>query len=228
MFNEEKVAASCVDSVIKEILKLKNYTRLLIVNDGSLDKTPNILRLKQKQYKKYLIVLTHKKNIGYGTSLQTGISYALKEDFEFYLTMDSDLTNPPIYIHDFVKTMSPDIDCVKASRYISGAKVVDVSYFRKLISTVGNYIASILFNVGIKDCTNGFKMVRLKLLQGIKFKENSFSIILEEMYYLKKRHARFMEIPNILYARTNSSSHFRYETKTFYDYFKYVIKAALV
>lgn len=228
MFNEEKVVATCIDKVIKEISKLKNYTKLLIIDDGSSDKTPKILSQKEKQYKKNLIIITHKKNKGYGASLKTGISYATKEGFDFYLTMDSDLTNPPSFIHNFVNAMSSDIDCVKASRYIKGGKVVNVPYFRQLISIIGNYIASLLFNVGIKDCTNGFKMVRLKLLKGINFKENSFSIILEEMYYLKKRHARFMEIPNILYARTASRSHFRYKLKTFYDYFKYVIKAGLL
>lgn len=227
MFNEEKVAAACVDKVIKEISKIKNYTKLLIINDGSLDKTPKILFEKEKQYKNQLIILTHKKNKGYGVALQTGISFALKEGFQFYLTMDSDLTNDPRYIHNFVKIISDKVDCVKASRYIRGGKVINVPYFRQLVSVIGNYIACRLFNVGIKDCTNGFKMVRLELLKGITFKEKSFSVILEEMYYLKKRHARFTEIPNVLYARTNSTSHFKYKPNTFYNYFKYVIKAAL-
>jgi len=64
------------------------------------------------------------------------------------------------------------------------------------------------------------------MLKGIKFKENNFSIILEELYYLKKRDARFLEIPNVLYARTNTTSHFKYKPKIFYDYFKYAFKAA--
>lgn len=228
MFNEENTASFCIDSVIKEIIKFKNQIKLIIVDDGSIDKTSEILKHKKKQYKDKLIILTHKKNKGYGAALQTGIDYALKADYEFYLTMDSDLTNPPEYIADFVKVMSDNIDCVKASRYIRGGKVVNVPLLRQSVSIVGNYLASLFFGVGIKDCTNGFKMVRLKLLKGIKFKENSFSIILEEMYYLKKRNAKFAEIPNILYARTNSRSHFKYKPKIFYDYFKYVIKAALL
>ena len=227
MLNEENVAGICIDKVIKEVSKLKNYTKLLIVDDGSTDRTPKILAQKIKQYKKNLVILTHKKNKGYGSSLKTGISFAIKNGYEFYLSMDSDLTNPPSFIRNFVNVMSDDIDCVKASRYIKGGKVVNVPYFRQLISIFGNYIASLFFNVGIRDCTNGFKMVRLKLLKGINFKENSFSIILEEMYYLKKQQARFIEIPNILYARTTSASHFKYRLKTFYDYFKYVIKSAM-
>ncbi len=228
VFNEGTIIAKTIEEVIKELKKIKIRTSLIIVNDGSSDATGNVLEKKQKSYKKLLIVLTHKKNKGYGAALQTGITHAIKQNYEFYLTMDSDLTNPPKYLHDFVKKVSKDLDCVKASRYIKGSKVVGVSTFRVFVSKAGNYIASLLFGVGIKDCTNGFKMVRLELLKGIKFQENNFSIILEELYYLKKRKAKFAEIPNILYARTDTKSHFRYTPKIFYDYFKYGIKAFLL
>ena len=105
---------------------------------------------------------------------------------------------------------------------------INVPRYRKLISQVGNYIASILFRIGIKDCTNGFRMVRLELLNGVKFKENDFSIILEELYYLKKNGAMFKEIPYTLTSRRDSISHFSYKPKTFYNYFKYLVKAAFV
>ena len=139
--------------------------------------------------------------------------------------MDSDLTNPPKFIPQFVKKISDDVGCVKASRYVAGGKVVNVPFSRKIISIVGNSLASVFFNVGIRDCTNGFRMVRLDLLKGIRFQENNFSIILEELYYLKKKGAKFIEIPNVLYARTNSRSHFYYKPKIFFDYFKYALKA---
>lgn len=228
MLNEEKVASRCIEEVFKEINKLKNKIVLIVVNDGSTDKTLSILEKKLKKYTNRLIIVSNTVNSGYGFALQKGIKVALEKKFEYYLTMDSDLTNPPKYIADFVKSMSDTTDCVKASRYIKGGGVVNVPYFRQLISIFGNYIASLIFNVGIRDCTNGFKMVRLKLLEDINFKENNFSIILEEMYYLKKRKAKFIEIPNMLYTRKNSESHFRYTPKIFYDYFKYVFKSAFV
>lgn len=224
MLNEEKIASLCIDSVIKEIFKLKNKTTLIVVDDGSTDKTPIILKNKKDKYKDKLEIIKHENSKGYGAALQSGINFAIKKEYEFYLTMDSDLTNPPEYIPDFIHAMSDNIDCVKASRYIKGGKVEKVPFFRQMISVIGNYLASWIFDVKIKDCTNGFKMVRLNLLKNIKFKENNFSIILEEMYYLKRLHAKFAEIPNVLYARKNSKSHFIYHPKIFYDYFKYLMK----
>ena len=228
MFNEEKVAAACIDEVMRVIDSVKNKTAIIAVNDGSKDKTASILEKKQKLYGKKLIILTHKKNKGYGAATQTGIKKAIEEDFAWCLHMDSDLTNNPEYIHDFIREMSDKYDCIKASRYTKGGKVTNVPLYRRTISFVGNELAASLFNVGIKDCTNGFRMVRLEKLKNIHFKENNFSIILEELYYLKKNGAMFKEIPYTLSARINSISHFAYKPETFYNYFKYLVKAAFV
>jgi len=227
MYNEEEVASKCVDKVLQAIERYSNIL-LIVVNDGSSDATPTILKNKKIQYGKRLIVLNNKRNLGYGGALQKGIQDAIKKNYEYYLTMDSDLTNPPKYILDFVKIMPKGYDCVKASRYTKGGGVINVPYFRRIISILGNSLASVCFNVGIKDCTNGFKMVRLSFLKGIHFKERNFSIILEEMYYLKKKNAKFYEIPNVLSARKNSRSHFKYRPKIFYDYFKYLVKSVFV
>ncbi len=225
MYNEETVAASCIDAVIKVIKKQKQKIKLIVINDGSKDTTGEILQKKAQRYGHVLIVLTHKKNKGYGAATQTGIKKAAQLGFTWILHMDSDLTNDPKYIPKFITSMSDDVDCVKASRYNKGAKTENVPAFRRSVSVIGNFLAALLFNIGIKDCTNGFRMVRTAMLKGVTFKENNFSIILEELYYLKKRHAKFKEIPYTLTARTNSISHFVYKPKTFYDYLKYVLKA---
>ncbi len=225
MHNEEKTAVRCIDEVIKNISTLSIKVKLVVINDGSSDGTSRILKEKSIIYKKYLDILTHKKNKGYGAATQTGISYALENNFSWCLHMDSDLTNDPKYIKHFVAEMSSNYDCIKASRYVSNGKVENVSFIRQLISTLGNSLASFLFGVGIKDCTNGFRMVKTEVLKSIIFKENNFSIILEELYYLKRKGARFKEIPYTLTARKNSQSHFRYTLGIFKDYFKYAFKA---
>lgn len=225
MYNEENVASKCVDAVMHVINNLSIPASLIVVNDGSTDTTGDILTKKLKKYKKNYIVVKHKENKGFGGATQSGIQKSLALGFTWCLHMDSDLTNNPRLIRVFVKNMADDYDCIKASRYIKGGKVVNVPQYRQVISFVGNYIAAAVLHIGIKDVTNGFRMVRVEKLKGITFKENNFSIILEELYFLKKRHAKFKEIPYTLTARTNSQSHFTYKPKIFYDYFKYVIKS---
>lgn len=225
MYNEEKVGGKCIDEVVRVIKDVKIPIKIIIVNDGSFDNTKTVLNEKLNQYKKHLIIKTHKKNKGYGAATQTGISIAISMGSSWALHMDSDLTNDPKYIPHFLRFINSKYDCIKASRYIKDSKVINVTSFRRLISVVGNYVAHHLFNVGIKDCTNGFRIVRLEKLKGLTLKEKDFSVILEELYYLKKKRAKFTEIPYVLSARSNSKSHFIYKPKIFVDYFKYALRS---
>lgn len=221
MYNEEKVGGRCVDEVIKVLKTLSFPAALIAVNDGSNDTTEKILNEKKKKYHKFLVVVSYKKNKGYGGAIWEGLKMAEQQHFDWVLHMDSDLTNDPQQIKDFAKYINFNVDCIKASRYINDGKVDNVPVFRQVISVIGNTLAAIFFNIGIKDCTNGFRMVRVAKLKGLKFKEKNFSIILEELYYLKKRGAKFAEMPYVLTARKDTLSHFRYRPKIFFDYFKY-------
>lgn len=228
MHNEEKGAAQCIDAVLNTIKTLPLKTKLIIVNDGSIDSTKHILTQKQKKYRSQITIVNHILNRGYGKALQNGIQEALKQNFEYGIFMDSDLTNNPAYIVDFLKEIPKNYDCVKASRYTKGGSVLKVPFKKQIISVLGNTLASFCFNLGIKDCTNGFRMIKLSKLKNVRFHENSFPIILEELYVLKRMNAKCKEIPYILTSRKFSTSHFTYTPKIFFSYLKYCVKALFV
>lgn len=225
MFNEEMDAENCIDSVIKEINKLPYCIKLFVVNDGSTDKTLSIIKGKKHIYKDRLEVISCKSNGGYGYALKQGINKAAQKNFDYVLFMDSDLTNNPKDIYKFIKQLKHDPDCVKASRYIKGGGMRDIPLKRQVISRLVNSISSLLFGLGIKDCTNGFRMVKLSKIKEINFREKSFPIIVEELYYLKKNNSKIIEIPAILTSRKNTRSNFTYRPSTFYNYLKYPLKA---
>ncbi len=227
MYNEERVAQNCINRVISVIRKLNHPVKLLVVNDGSRDKTKEIITRLQKKYKKYLMVISYDKNRGYGGAIKEGIRMAGKNGFEYGLFMDSDLTNNPKYIKDFVGATEYGYDLVKASRYIKGGGMIGVPLKRRFISALGNIIARNIFQMGIRDCTNGFRMVRLSMLKNVRFQEESFAIILEELYILKKKGAKAVEIPNDLTSRRNNLSKFQYNFSTFQSYLKYCAKSLL-
>lgn len=225
MYNEEKIANECIDKVIGSTNKLDIRSTIFVVNDGSTDQTKYILDSIIKKNKGKVIVFTHKVNKGFGEANKTAILEAQKMGFDWILHMDAGLTNDPVYIQDFVEYMEKNIDCVKASRYIKDSKVIGVPKYRRAISIFGNYVASILFNVGIRDCTNGFRMVRLKKLKGARFKEKSYAMVLEELLFLKKKRAIFTEIPYTLRMNKKTVSHFIYKPSLFASYLKFVFKS---
>jgi dolichol-phosphate mannosyltransferase len=229
MFNEERGAARCVLEVCKVLVRSVPSSRLFVVNDGSRDTTQQILEGLVSAELPFTVV-SYQINRGYGAALLEGAKAARADGFDFGLFMDSDLTNDPALIPMFEKAVQEPIDVVKASRYVPTGGMLGVPWFRQIISKTGNRVASLLFNVGIRDCTNGFRAVRLSLLENVTFQERGFPSIVEELYLLKRAGARFAEVPYVLTARTDNQagSKFRYNFQTFYRYFKYCVLAALV
>lgn len=229
MFNEQDNAERCVKEVCR-VLKTVPHSKLFIVDDGSHDKTGKILSKCAKR-KLPLTVLTHEKNRGYGAAFLTAAREAQKQGFEFGLLMDSDLTNDPALIPRFAgKLASNKYDVVKASRYIPEGGMRGVPWNRQLPTILGNLLASKLFNMGIRDCTNGFHAVRLNLICDTDFQERGFPVLLEELLRLKQKGARATEIPYILTARESEQgqSKFSYRPSVFWKYLKYALRAGLV
>jgi len=228
MHNEEIHVNRCVQKVLKEIARIPYRSKLLVVDDGSTDQTNTILNMLTKHHKKTMCITRHQTNRGYGGAIKTGIQTAVKQKFEYAIIMDSDLTNNPKFIHAFVQRISDGYDIVKACRYTKESIIRGVPIYRTTISRIGNFIASKLFRLGIQDCTNGFRMIRLSQCKNIPYREPGFASIVEELYYIKKYHGTCTEISTELTSRTTSSSHFRYTIGTFWRYLKYAICASLL
>lgn len=226
-FNEAVGIQKCAVKVIKTISKIDAAMQLIIVDDGSSDATFTLAREVTQKYPGKLVVLQHKRNQGYGAALQTGARHAAKLGFKYVLFMDSDLTNDPKFIPDFYAQIPNNYDCVKASRYIVGGRMDGVEPHRQLISKTGNLIASALFGMGIHDCTNGFRMVKVSKLRGLTLHERGFASILEELLFLKRQRATIIEIPTVLTARKKTQTHFVYNPATFWNYLKYALTAVL-
>lgn len=224
-FNEESGADQCIKVVLQSLKRLPYESVLIAVNDGSVDKTPQILMRYTKNTHFYFV--NQKQNQGYGAALQRGVSAAKKLKSEFCIFMDSDLTNNPEYLEAFMRAGSPIVDCVKASRYIDGGGMLGVPRFRRVSSMIGNAICRLCFSLRLHDYTNGFRMVRTSLLSQIPYQERGFAIIMEEMYWLQQHAARCVEIPSILTARPLAvDSKFVYTPNTIWSYGKYAIQAA--
>jgi dolichol-phosphate mannosyltransferase len=143
--------------------------------------------------------------------------------------MDSDLTNDPRDIPKFVQKMEEGFDVIKASRYVDGGGMSGVPWRRKVASKIGNMIASPLFGVGIKDCTNGFRAVKLDKLTQMSLTERGFPVLMQELYNSKFLAKTFCEIPVVLTNRKTGQrpTSFSYKPEMFLKYLKFAVKAFL-
>jgi glycosyltransferase involved in cell wall biosynthesis len=226
MFNEAASAARCVRGVDQVLSTLTVRSALVAVDDGSTDRTPEILAGLAAECPR-LTVVRHRKNRGYGRAILTGAEEARRRGLAYALFMDCDLTNDPKYIPAFVERMRDGADLVKGSRYVHGGGMVGVPPHRVAISVVGNRLAARLLGVPVTDCTNGFRAVRLDLLARMRLHEPGFPVIMEELYQARWLGAAFAEVPYVLTSRSaeQGGSRFRYRPAVFARHLRYPLRA---
>jgi hypothetical protein len=98
---------------------------------------------------------------------------------------------------------------------------------RAIISHCGNLIARLLFRLGLRDCTNGFRAVKLDILIRMNLKESGFPIIVEELYQAKWLARTFGEVPVVLIGRGPGQrpTSFGYTPETFRKYLAFALRA---
>jgi len=226
MFNEQSGAQECVTTVTAALRKLENHTVLVVVNDGSSDETGAILRRLNPEPSSFKL-LEHSTNQGYGAAIRTGIAFAVESGFDYSLFMDSDLTNEPSDLGRFAVEMKNDTDVIKASRFVKGGGMRGVPWRRAMVSSLGNRVASMLFSIGVHDCTNGFRAVKTSILAQMQLSERGFPIIVEELYQSVFLAKTFAEIPVILTNRPDTLrlTSFTYDGTTIRKYLGYALRA---
>lgn len=138
-FNEQDNIESFFRSV------LQNDVEILVVDSQSKDDTISLVKKATRQNKKIHLLMTKEPGPGkLGLGLSEGINFAFKKlHADVVVTMEADLSNDPSQIGSFLKK-AKRADLVVGSRYISGGKIVNWSWWRKLLSRGANIILMLL------------------------------------------------------------------------------------
>ena len=229
MYNEEAIVQLSLETILSYTEKLPPVITVVAVNDGSKDATESIVKHIANNQSKHneILLISHAVNQGYGAALRTGIQFAVDNNYDYVLFMDSDLTNHPKYLEKFYEKMVDGYDYIKASRYAKGSSVVGVPWPHRILSILGNMLAKILCRVPLTDLTNGFRAAKLDILKKMNLSEPGFSIIMEELYHAKHLAQSFCDIPYALTSRANGQgkSKFSYGPSTYFRYLKYPVKS---
>ena len=161
-YNEEKN----IQKVIKNCLPFK--TDLVIINDGSTDKTLE----KINSFKNKVIILSHHKNQGKGKALQTGFDYALKNNYKGVITIDGDDQHETKEIAYFLKEIEKsNADLIIGSRFHNKK---DMPFIRLATNLSTSWIISKIVGRRIEDVQSGFRYLSKKAIKNIKLETNSF------------------------------------------------------
>ena len=102
-----------------------------------------------------------------------------------------------------------------------------VPWKRAVISRMGNRVARLMFGIGLRDCTNGFRAVKTSILSRMNLQETGFAVIMEELYNCRFLARTFCEVPVVLTNRQadQRSTSFAYTPATLAKYLKFSLLA---
>lgn len=190
VYNEEKT----VDIILKRLFAV-NFgiikLEVVVVNDGSIDKTLKVLEELKKKYKFKLI--SYKKNVGKTFALKKGFLVA-KGDV--IVVQDGDLEYEPRDLKKLLEKISKEgVRVVYGSRLL-GVKKVNYSGLDFYIGGIFlTYLTNILYKGHITDEPTGYKMFDSSLLKSIKIKSNRFEFCPEVTAKVLKRGIEIYEVP---------------------------------
>ena len=163
-YNEEKRLAS--KAFINFITKNSGY-RLCFVNDGSTDKTAEILINLRKGREDYITVYTSKKNAGKAEAVRKGMLHMAKQlDLDYIGFLDADLSTG---LNDFDHLVS----VIENSKYkvVSGSRItrmgakIEKESSRRFISLSINFLIRKILSLDFKDTQCGAKIFHKDVIQ---------------------------------------------------------------
>jgi glycosyltransferase involved in cell wall biosynthesis len=191
-YNEEKTILEVVDKV----LKLKLEKEIIVVDDGSTCDARRILSNFIKNKK--LRVIRHKKNMGKGFAIRTGLENATGE---IIVIQDADLEYPPIQILNLIKPiLDGKADVVYGSRFLGN--IENMSFTHTIGNKVLTFITRLLYGSNITDMETGHKAFKKKVIDGITLNAKKFEIEPELTAKILMKGYEIVEVPVDYTARS--------------------------
>lgn len=160
-YNEEENVLNNYKRIIKHNEKYKTNYDVIIVNDGSKDKTEEICKENNIPY----ISLIH--NLGIGGAVQTGYKYAYEHGYDVAVQFDGDGQHDVRYVENIIKPLKDKkADMVIGSRFIDkSSSEFKTSRARRIGIKLISFFIKIITKKKIYDTTSGFRAVDKKLIE---------------------------------------------------------------
>jgi len=199
-YNEEATIAEIVKKIdAVDLAKIGVSRELIIVDDGSKDKTVNIVKSLQQKYS-YIKFIQHVKNKGKGGAIKTAIKNATGD---ILIVQDADLEYDP---QDYFKCILPILKgkakVVYGSRRLE-KKNKQHSHFSFYLGGIGiTWIFNMIFFTRLTDEPTCYKTFRSDFIKSIKINGDKFDWEPEVTAKIVKRGIKIFEVPIRYYPRT--------------------------
>ena len=224
-FNEASIIGQVLNELISETKKFKDLkTEIVVIDDGSWDKTAAVSRSKG------VVVLSHLINRGLGGALATGIEYAKLNKADFVITFDADGQHDPKDINRVLAPLLNKLPRAKSPRYsrpagstslfscfgfIRGLKALGIRqcenkkadvvigirdkkkmpWDRRIVTIFSSILTLVFFGHYCSDTQSGFRAFNKKALDRIRIRTQRMEVASELFGEIKEHNLRLIKIP---------------------------------
>lgn len=176
VYNEEKNIENVVRSIVNFMPGVFDKFEIILVDDGSNDQTPNIIK-KISEGDAVIKTVRHPKNIGYGAALISGFKVS---HYPLLFFMDSD----------------GQFDMSEIKRLLPYSEKFDIvagirtarrdSLYRVFAGRMYNSLICLLFGIKTKDITCGFKLFKRQVFDKMELKSRGGFLNVEMLVKSKR------------------------------------------
>ena len=196
-YRDEENLPILIPHVMRVLKKHTSAFNILIVVDGDLV-TKIVADSLARQYSKYITIVYHNQNQGYGAALKSGFRNAKKHEYVFYTDGDCQYD---------VAEISRLLDVREGADGVIGYRTKRVMSFPRQVQTVVyNVLIQLLFGLHVRDVNCSMKLIRCDVLNTIKLTSNSAFIDAELLILLKKSSKIIREVEVTHYPRHAGSA----------------------
>jgi dolichol-phosphate mannosyltransferase len=205
-YNEEENIGPTLKEIETKLRSEKIPFEIVVVNDNSKDKTPEVVKELQKTIPEIKLVNRTPPG-GFGRAIRTGL-----ENFtgDVVIPVMADLSDDPEDIVKYYRKILEGYDCVYGTRFVKGSVVKEYPPVKLFVNRIINRMLQLLFVTKHNDLTNAFKAYRAHVIKNIMpLHACHFNITIEMSLSALIRQYKIASVPINWYGRKWGQSNLR-------------------